>query len=158
MLMFCPRPQLVGRAATIHLGATEVDPNLWPAPTVLGLVMVVSENRAQGFAIPDIEVEFGPVPAFAAVVKLRGEHDIAASERLREVLAPILGNVLVDLSDCAFVDSSVIAALVLDSRERARERQRLELLVPAANATIARTLELCRVTEVLTVHRALEFN
>jgi anti-anti-sigma factor len=120
--------------------------------------MVVAANRDQGFAVPGIEVEFGQAPAFAAVVKLCGEHDIATSEHLREALAPILGNVLVDLSDCAFVDSSVITALVLDSRERARERQRLELLVPAANTTVTRTLELSGVTEVLTVHRALEFN
>lgn len=120
--------------------------------------MAVSENRDQGFAVPGIDVELRPVPAFAAVVKLRGEHDIATSERLRDVLAPIAGTVLVDLSECAFVDSSVITALVLDSRERAREQERLELLVPAANATVARTLELCGVTEILTVHGALEFN
>ena len=123
-----------------------------------GWLMVVSENRDQGFAIPGIEVELWPVPAFAAVVKLRGEHDIATSEHLRGVLAPIAGNVLVDLSECEFVDSSVITALVLDSHERARERQRLELLVPSANATVLRTLELCGATGVLTVHRALDLN
>jgi anti-anti-sigma factor len=122
--------------------------------------MVVSESRERDFAIPGIEVEFRPAhaPAFAAVVKLCGEHDIATSAEIREALAAILGNVLVDLSDCAFVESSVVTALVLDSRERAHEQQRLELLVPSANATVTRTLELSGLTEMLTIHEAPEFN
>jgi hypothetical protein len=41
------------------------------------------------------------------VRRLRGEHDLTTSTGVREALAPIQGNVLVDLSDRVFLDSSV---------------------------------------------------
>ncbi len=121
--------------------------------------MVVPGNRKHDVAVADIEVEFRPAheSAFAAVVRLRGEHDIATSAGISETLAPIDGNVLVDLSDCAFVESTVITVFVADSRERARKGQRLELVVPTGNATITRTLQVSGLSELLTVHKTHEF-
>jgi anti-anti-sigma factor len=116
--------------------------------------MVVSEGREPQFALASVEVERRPAhaPAFAAVVRLCGEHDLATSAGVREALAPIRGSLLVDLSDCAFLDSSVLTVFVLDARERAHDGQRTELLVPAANMTVRRTLQVSGLTEMLTVH------
>lgn len=46
------------------------------------------------------------------VVSATGELDLDARTSLREVLAPLAGSVVVDLSQVTFLDSSVIGALV----------------------------------------------
>ena len=122
--------------------------------------MVVPGDRKHDVARASIEVECraADVSAFSAVVRLRGEHDIATSVRIREALAPIDGHVLVDLSDCAFVESTVVTAFVLDARERAAKGHRLELVVPTDNATVTRTLQLFGVSDVLPVHATYELN
>jgi anti-anti-sigma factor len=94
-------------------------------------------------------------PGYAAVAKLCGEHDISTSADVQKALSPIFGNVLVDLTDCEFIDSTVIAALIVDFQLRRREGHRLELLVPPQNRTIARTLEISGVADLMTVHSAL---
>jgi anti-anti-sigma factor len=105
---------------------------------------------------PSIEVEAPPqlLNAFDAVVRLRGGHDIATSRNLREALDQVEGSVLLDLSDCGFIDSSVIYVIFSDAHSRAREEHRLELLVPPENRAITRTLEIAGAREVLNVHRA----
>jgi anti-anti-sigma factor len=90
--------------------------------------------------------------AFAAVVRLRGEHDISTRDDLVRALTPMFGNILVDLSDCSFIDSTIIGVLIVDSRTRQREGQRLELLVPPENTTVARTLDISGVGSVMMIH------
>lgn len=104
-----------------------------------------------------VEVELRPVsaPAFAAVVRLCGEHDLATGDDLRTALAPVHGSVLVDLSECSFVDSTVIGVLVADHQSRIREGHRLELLVPAENTHVTRTLNVSGVGRLLPLHASL---
>jgi anti-anti-sigma factor len=103
-----------------------------------------------------IEVEFGPFDGsgFSARVRLCGEHDLATSREVVDALAPLDGNVLVDLSACEFIDSTIIAALLNDAQGRAREGKRLELLVPPENRTVLRTLEVSGVIDLVPVHTA----
>jgi anti-anti-sigma factor len=105
---------------------------------------------------PSIEVESPPAAAdgFVAIVRLRGGHDIATSRNLREALDQLDGDVLLDLSGCEFIDSSVIYVIFSDAHGRARAEHRLELLVPPENRAITRTLEIAGAREVLTVHRS----
>ena len=63
------------------------------------------------------------MPGFAAVVRLCGEHDLATSDELRAGLASIHGNVIVDLTDCEFIDSTAIGIIVANRQEREREGQ-----------------------------------
>jgi anti-anti-sigma factor len=101
-----------------------------------------------------IELGFDPAQTrgYAAVVSLHGEHDILTSERLIDALTPISGDILVDLTDCRFLDSTAITVLIVDSQMRVREGHRLELLVPPENRTISRTLEVSGVRDLLTLH------
>jgi anti-anti-sigma factor len=101
----------------------------------------------------EIEVEVRPdrAPQYAAVVTLRGEHDLATSTALREALEPIFGDVLVDLSDCSFIDSTVIGSLISSAKGLKREGHALTLVVPPENANIARTLEIVRIGELIRV-------
>jgi anti-anti-sigma factor len=100
---------------------------------------------------PTVDVECAPdsTPAFAAILHLCGEHDLATGPAIAAALASIQGNVLVDLSACQFVDSTVISVLILDQQARQREGQRLEVLVPVANTIVSRTLEVAGVSSVL---------
>ena len=92
---------------------------------------------------------------FAAVVKLRGEHDIATSGDLQKALAPIFGDALVDLSECSFIDSTIIAVLIVDQQLRHRDGHRLELFAPSENRQIARTLAVSGLCDLVTVHSVL---
>jgi anti-anti-sigma factor len=149
----------IDREAPIPFGASEADPDPWPAPILAVVEMVVVEKRGQVFGGATVEVLPRPVtaPGYAAIVRVGGEHDIASIPRIRETLGSIHGNVLVDLSDCTFLDSSVIHALVDDARERRREWESLELIVPVANTSVARTLRISGLSTLLVVHESTDF-
>ena len=100
----------------------------------------------------DVEIRPAKIPDFAAVVSLRGEHDMATAPEIVKTITSIAGNVLVDLSACDFVDSSMISALLTGSQDLEREGHRLELLVPPDNAVVAHTLERVGLREVIVIH------
>jgi anti-anti-sigma factor len=100
----------------------------------------------------DVEIRPARVPDFAAVVSLRGEHDMATAPEIVKAISSIAGNVLVDLSTCDFVDSSMVSALLTGSQDLEREGHRLELLVPGDNAVVLHTLDLIGLREVIVIH------
>ena len=103
---------------------------------------------------PSVDVVYDPPdePRFAAVVSLHGEHDIATAEDVSDAIGAVSGSVLVDLSDCDFVDSILIGAL-FENAQRIRKRGNLfELVVPPSSVNVARTLELIRIDELLPIH------
>jgi anti-anti-sigma factor len=99
-----------------------------------------------------VELEPARAPGFAAIVHLVGEHDVGTKSGIEGALQPIVGDVLVDLSACEFIDSSVLSTFVMDWRARSASGHRLELAVPESNRMIVRTLKVSGLTEVLTVH------
>jgi anti-anti-sigma factor len=111
------------------------------------------EDQGREAAPRAIEVDLRPAdaPTFAAAIRLCGDHDLATEAELRKALTPIDGDVLVDLSACDFIDSTVIGVLIAESRARTREGHRLELLVPAANRIVTRTLEVSGVARLVPV-------
>jgi anti-anti-sigma factor len=96
------------------------------------------------FGVPRINVRLGREGAagYVAVVSLNGEHDLATSEGVRVALAPLLGAVLVDLSGCDFVDSTVIGVLLERAQELKSDGYRLELVAPPEGSSAARALEI----------------
>jgi anti-anti-sigma factor len=107
---------------------------------------------------PDpIRVELAPRRAhgYDAVVYLCGEHDLATSPELGIVLAPIHGNLLVDLSECGFIDSTVIAALIEKFEDLRREGHRLELVVPPGATSVRRAVEIIGLGTLMTVHDSM---
>ena len=103
----------------------------------------------------DVELRPRRLPSFAAIVTLRGEHDVATSADVRGALGPIYGNVLVDLSDCRFIDSTVIGALLVKHQELEREGHRLELIASPTNPMIARTLSIVGLDALVVVHDSM---
>jgi anti-anti-sigma factor len=119
--------------------------------------MAVAEDGGSGLATPYVEVELRPTsaPAFVAIVKLLGEHDVSTAHKIGVALAPIKGDLLVDLRECDFLDSSVIAVVVEAQQSLQREGHQLEVVVPPGTA-VARTLELVGVSTVIRVRGSID--
>jgi anti-anti-sigma factor len=113
-----------------------------------------TEPNEGRFSEPVVEVQLRPVHErqFAAIVSLRGEHDLATADEVARAIQAIDGNVLVDLSDCTFIDSTVIGVLFSTNDRLERDGRYLEVVAPAQNANVARTLELVRMRDVIVVH------
>ena len=90
----------------------------------------------------------------AAIVTLHGEHDLASRPRLARALQTAANrpDVLVDLSHCTFIDSAVIAALVLAWRKQHERDGMLELVIPPDRGKIRRVLELMSLERILPLH------
>jgi anti-sigma B factor antagonist len=90
------------------------------------------------------------------VVALEGEIDLEQAGAVRRALLDALKkgrNVLVDLSNVTYIDSSGIASLV-EGLQVAR-RQRGELALVAVNQRVRRVLELARLDKVFQIHADL---
>lgn len=91
-------------------------------------------------------------PGFAGCVSLVGEHDIATHEQVVEALAQVSGNLLVDLTECTFIDSTVIGAVSARSVALRRDGHRLELVVPPAGSAVTRVLEIVGMSAIAPMH------
>jgi anti-sigma B factor antagonist len=103
---------------------------------------------------PAVHVELAPAapPGYAALVSLHGEHDLASSDMLRAALAPLLGDLVVDLSACTFMDSTVIGVLLGKCYDLRDEGRRLELVLPPENEAISRIVDVVGLRGLMLVH------
>lgn len=102
---------------------------------------------------PTVDLEVDP-QVRTAIVKLRGEHDLGSRSRITEMLAGASdqATVLVDLSECTFADSSVVAALVVARDELRRRGGRLAVVIPPEARAMRRVAELARLADILPIH------
>jgi len=93
-----------------------------------------------------------------AIVTLRGDHDLATRAEINATLARVGGeaDVLVDLSECSFIDSSVIGALVAAFQTLAEGGRRLELAIPSDAVTIQRVAQVAGLATFLAIHETRE--
>jgi anti-anti-sigma factor len=106
---------------------------------------------------PTIDVDLRPAgrPGFAAALRLHGEHALSTRSNIERALRSLEGNVLVDLSDCDFIDSSVMNTLVFDAQRRELDEHLLELVVSEGNHRVALALQLTSLDQFFTVHEPL---
>jgi anti-sigma B factor antagonist len=109
-------------------------------------------QRASRPVPPTVEVESGS--RHAAVVTLSGEHDLGSKPALTRALARASGhaNVLVDLTDCTFIESSALGAFVSASRALAARNGSLGLVVPSAATAVSRVVRTTRIGTVIAIH------
>lgn len=102
---------------------------------------------------PVIEVE--PLSDDVAILHLRGEHDLSTKPELSAALevASERSRVFVDLSDCTFIDSTVIALLLAAHRKQVMRNERLELILPKEAPAVERILTLSRIGLIITTHK-----
>jgi anti-sigma B factor antagonist len=87
-----------------------------------------------------------------SIVMLRGEHDLCSRPEVTRALvaACFRPNVVVDLSDCTFIDSSVISAVLAAAKRLHQRDGQLELVI--ASEAIRRVVRLMGIERILCVH------
>jgi anti-sigma B factor antagonist len=94
--------------------------------------------------IPQFEISSGPGPHDVYVVRVAGEVDMSHEEELRgELRAAVESDahgIVVDLSECEFIDSSGIRAVLLSREEKRTDQGPERLAVAASSDQILRIL------------------
>jgi anti-anti-sigma factor len=121
---------------------------------------VTRDGKASAAGGTEFEVTAEPAAGDAVLVRVAGELDLSTHERLRE---PLVGaaqagkSVVVDLGDCAFIDSSGIRALLLGHEAVTRtDGGQKQLLVAAPQPQVQRVLDMTGVTDAITVHPSVD--
>jgi anti-sigma B factor antagonist len=90
------------------------------------------------------------------IILPRGEIDFHSSPRLREQMLSVLDSgrdLLVDMSEVSFIDSSAIASLV-EGLQHARNKGR-ELALASIQETPMKVLQLTRLDSVFPIHESI---
>ena len=105
---------------------------------------------------PAVDLEI--LPAWGAVVTLRGEHDLSTDAELGRAFAQALrhARVLVDLSECEFIDSTIVKTLIAAHRRQLGSGGRLELVIPPEARQIQRLAHLIRLDQIMPIHQSRE--
>jgi anti-anti-sigma factor len=110
--------------------------------------------------IPQFEISSGPGPDDVYVVRVAGEVDMSHEEELRSELRAAVeadtNGIVVDLTECEFIDSSAIRALLLSREEKNRNPGRESLAVAASSDQILRILEVMGLDKVLPVEPTVD--
>src|SRR6185503_14162233 len=118
-----------------------------------------SSNHAgdllDGSGPPPGPVTIEIVSATAAVVTLGGDHDVASLDAVSDAfrVAGAGRDLLVDLSDCTFIDSTIIKLLLRTGRSLEATGARFELVIdPTPSGHVARVAALMGISEVIPTH------
>ena len=110
--------------------------------------------------IPQFEISSGPGPDDVYVVRVAGEVDMSHEEELRSELRAAVeadtNGIVVDLTECEFIDSSAIRALLLSREEKNRNPGSQGLAVAASSDQILRILEVMGLDKVLPVEPTVD--
>ena len=93
----------------------------------------------------------------AWVLTLRGEHDLSTTPSLRDELDRALGGgstVIVDLSDVAFIDSTVLRALVYGHDEAVKQEQHTVAIVAPDGGLARRLLDMTGLSTLLPMYES----
>jgi anti-anti-sigma regulatory factor len=104
-------------------------------------------------ARPAIEVRtgLGRAPRFVSMVTLYGEMDYGSRTRLEEAFEDLHGHVIVDLSHCELIDTTIINVILTKYRDLQREGYGLELLIPPARVHLTRIFGLLGIRNLMTI-------
>jgi anti-sigma B factor antagonist len=110
--------------------------------------------------IPQFEISSGPGPEDVFVVRVTGEVDMSHEEELRAELHRAVEadtkGIVVDLTECEFIDSSGIRALLLTRQEKNPDGGSETLAVAASSDQILRILGVMGLDQVIPVRPTVE--
>ena len=110
--------------------------------------------------IPQFEISSGPGPDDVYVVKVAGEVDMSHEEDLRTELSAAVeadrSGVVVDLTECEFIDSSGIRALLLTRQEKHPDGRSETLAVAASSDQILRILGVMGLDQVIPIRPTVD--
>jgi anti-sigma B factor antagonist len=103
----------------------------------------------------DFDVHSETTAAGAGVVHVSGELDLASAPTLEEAIADLSTDpVVIDLSDCTFLDSAGMRVLLTGARELADAGRTLRVVT--ADPRILRVLEITAVDTLIAVHPTVD--
>ena len=94
------------------------------------------------------------------VVSVRGELDLSTTPALEEAIAGVAGpgggghNVVVDLSDCTFIDSTALGALITAAKRIGELEAPLSLVITDKN--VLKVFEVTGLDQMFPIHRTLD--
>jgi anti-sigma B factor antagonist len=110
--------------------------------------------------IPQFDISSGPGPEDAYVVRVTGEVDMSHEEQLRAELHRAVETdtkgIVVDLTECEFIDSSGIRALLLSREEKQPDGNSETLAVAASSDQILRILGVMGLDQVIPIRPTVE--
>ncbi|MGE5856916.1 MAG: STAS domain-containing protein [Solirubrobacterales bacterium] len=110
--------------------------------------------------IPKFEINSGPGPEDVYVVRVSGEVDMSHEEELRGELRTAVAadakSIVVDLTECEFIDSSGVRALLLSRQAQHSEEDSERLAVAAASDQILRILSVMGIDRVIPIRPTVE--
>jgi anti-anti-sigma factor len=110
--------------------------------------------------IPQFEINSGPGPEDVHVVHVRGEFDMSHEEELRgelrNAVAADSSGIVVDLTECEFIDSSGVRALLLSREAQNSEEGSERLAVAASSEQILRILSVMGIDRVIPIRATVE--
>ena len=89
-----------------------------------------------------------------AVAEVRGEHDLSTEPALTRVLeqAAEHANVLADLSDCTFADSTALTVLIKAAQAAQSRGDLFAVVIPPRARQVARVADMIGLSELLALH------
>ena len=110
--------------------------------------------------IPQFEISSGPGPDGVRVVRVVGEVDMSHEEELRAELRSATEakarGVVVDLTECEFIDSTGVRALLLSREAQNAKKGSVTLAVAAAGEQILRILSVMGIDRVIPIRPTVE--
>jgi anti-sigma B factor antagonist len=110
--------------------------------------------------IPQFEIDSGPGPDGVCVVRVRGEVDMSHEEELRAELRRAVASeadgIVVDLTECEFIDSTGVRALLLSREAQESEKGADALAVAASSEQILRILSVMGVDRVIPIRPTVD--
>jgi anti-sigma B factor antagonist len=110
--------------------------------------------------IPQFEISSGPGPDDVYVVRVAGEVDMSHEEDLQAELRAAIESetkgIVVDLTECEFIDSSAIRALLLSRQEKTPQQGAESLAVAAASDQILRILSVMGLDQVIPIEPTVD--
>jgi anti-sigma B factor antagonist len=110
--------------------------------------------------IPQFEISSAPGPDHVHVVRIVGEVDMSHEEELRGELRTAVAaeprGIVVDLTECEFIDSSGVRALLLSREAQQTEEGSERLAVAASSDQILRILSVMGLDRVIPIRPTVE--
>ncbi len=110
--------------------------------------------------IPQFEINSGPGPEDVFVVRVAGEVDMSHEEELRGELRNAVASdskgIVVDLTECEFIDSSGVRSLLLSREAQNSDEGSEHLAVAASSEQILRILTVMGIDRVIPVRPTVE--
>jgi anti-sigma B factor antagonist len=110
--------------------------------------------------VPQFEIHSGPGPDGVWVVRVRGEVDMSHEEELRtelrQAVASEADGIVVDLTECEFIDSSGVRVLLLSREAQESEKGPDALAVAASSEQILRILSVMGVDRVIPIRPTVD--